>query len=293
MIFNTLEEKCKFYRGLGEQKLMPNGHIIMLLDGRSFSKMIKNKFKKPFDPMFIGLMNMTAEYLCENISGVKFAYVQSDEISLYIKDEPTSCSFFGLRATKLLSIGASLATGRFNLLYLGSEYIKQVDSLNNCENVDWKSEFDKFGNDIFERKPIEFDCKVWNVPNENDVYGWFLYRQLDCIRNSKQQTAQTWLSHNKLSGLDSDKQVELLKQEKGIDWETFEPEVKYGRIVSKIEREIPIPEQFVKEGGPTTTMRGVWESFPMPVLSDENGKNEMIARITSNKILTEKNKESK
>ena len=281
MQFETLKEKCEFYRTLGEHRLMPNGHIIMMLDGRSFSKMIKNKFKKPFDHMFIGLMDMTAEYLCENIPGVKFAYVQSDEISLYIKDEPTSGSFFGLRVTKLLSIGASLATGRFNQLYIGSEYVKQMSSLDNGENVDWKSEFDKFGNEIFERKPIEFDCKVWNVPNENDVYAWFLYRQFDCIRNSKQQTAQTWLSHNKLLGLESDQQVELLKQEKGIDWETFEPELKYGRIISKIEREVPIPEQFVKEGGPTITMRGVWESSPMPVLSDESGKNEIITRIST------------
>lgn len=128
MQFETLKEKCEFYRTLGEHRLMPNGHIIMMLDGRSFSKMIKNKFKKPFDHMFIGLMDMTAEYLCENIPGVKFAYVQSDEISLYIKDEPTSGSFFGLRVTKLLSIGASLATGRFNQLYIGSEYVKQMNS---------------------------------------------------------------------------------------------------------------------------------------------------------------------
>ena len=54
MQFETLKEKCEFYRTLGEHRLMPNGHIIMMLDGRSFSKMIKNKFKKPFDHMFIG-----------------------------------------------------------------------------------------------------------------------------------------------------------------------------------------------------------------------------------------------
>ena len=40
MQFETLKEKCEFYRTLGEHRLMPNGHIIMMLDGRSFSKMI-------------------------------------------------------------------------------------------------------------------------------------------------------------------------------------------------------------------------------------------------------------
>lgn len=278
MQFDNLAEKCQYYRALGEHRLMPNGHIIMMLDGRSFSKMIKNKFKKPFDPMFVGLMDMTAEYLCENIPGVRFAYVQSDEISLYIKDEPESGSFFGLRGTKMLSIAASLATGRFNQLYLAQELLEKYGKNKDIEGVDWKHEFEEVTNKVFERKPVQFDCKVWNVPNENEAFAWFLYRQIDCIRNSKQQTAQTWLSHNKLMGNDSDQQIELLKEEKGIDWNTFEPELKHGRLIKKIQKEVPIPEQFVKDGV-TTTMRSFWESFPMPVLTEPEGKEEILNTI--------------
>lgn len=274
MQFETLKEKCEYYRALGEHRLMPNGHIIMMLDGRSFSKMIKNKFKKPFDPMFVGLMDMTAEYLCENIPGVKFAYVQSDEISLYIKDEPESGSFFGLRGTKMLSIAAALATGRFNQLYTSQDIIDHYNKLEKESDVDWKKEFDNIGDRILGRKPVQFDCKVWNVPTENDVFAWFLYRQIDCIRNSKQQTAQTWLSHNKLMGNDSDQQIELLRKEKGIDWYTFDPELKHGRIIKKIQKKVPIPEQFVKDGV-TTTWRSFWESFPMPILTEPEGKEEL------------------
>lgn len=268
MIFDSLKEKCEYYRSLGERRMMPNGHIIMMLDGRSFSKLIKNKFEKPFDETFIKMMNKTAEYLCENISGVRFAYVQSDEISLYIKDEPAAGSFFGLRTTKLLSIAASLATGKFNQLYLEEKLNKAANSSEAYDIVK-------------EHKPAQFDCKVWNVPNENDVYAWFLYRQIDCIRNSKQQTAQTWLSHGKLSGKDSDEQILLLKEEKGIDWNTFKPEYKQGRLVQKTEVMMPIPPEYVKDGV-TTTMRTVWKSVPMPLLTDE------IARMVLIEIINKK-----
>ena len=275
MIFDSLQDKCLYYRKGGEHYLMPNGHIIMMLDGRSFSKVIKKRFKLPFDPIFVGLMNLTAQYLCENIPGVQFAYVQSDEISLYIKDEPTSGSFFGLRQTKLLSIAASLATGRFNQLFLSQSIMKNIEG---DVEKDWKKEFNDLSNQILSMKPFQFDCKAWNVPTANDVFAWFLYRQLDCIRNSKQQTARTWLSHKKLIGVDSDKQVEMLKNEKGIDWNDFEPEVKFGRLIKKIEKEVKIPEQFVKDGV-DTTMRMFWEPFPMPILSEIDGKNELMKMI--------------
>lgn len=38
MIFKTLEEKCNYYRSLTDYKLLPNGYIVVMLDGRSFSK---------------------------------------------------------------------------------------------------------------------------------------------------------------------------------------------------------------------------------------------------------------
>lgn len=276
MIFETLKERCDYLRSLGEQRLIPNGHILMMLDGRSFSRLVKKKFKRPFDAMFIGLMNMTAQYLCENISGVKFAYVQSDEISLYIEDKPSSGSFFGLRTSKLLSIAAAMAAGRFNQLFFGEETIKRLNNEN--PDIDWKSEMEGLRDFILERPPFQFDCKVWNVPTENDVYAWFLYRQLDCIRNSKQQTAQTWLPHRELEGKSSDLQIETLKRVKDIDWNTFEPEVKYGRLIQKVDEEVKIPEQYVKDGN-DTTIRGVWKPFPMWVLSEEDGKKKLMELI--------------
>lgn len=118
MKFNTLEDRMLYFRGLSDYKLMPNSYILVMLDGRSFSKLIKNNFERPFSDKFIDMMNETAKFVCQNVQGCKFGYVQSDEISLVLTDfdTPTTDSFFDYRISKLQSIIASLATSKFNQL---------------------------------------------------------------------------------------------------------------------------------------------------------------------------------
>jgi hypothetical protein len=78
-----------------------------------------------------------------------------------------------------------------------------------------------------------FDCKVWSVPSANDAMAWMLYRQIDCIRNSKQQFAQTYMSHKSLVGKDTDKQIELCLETTGQDWNAVGDNKKYGRMFYK------------------------------------------------------------
>ena len=239
MKFDTLEQKCRFYQSLTDYKLMPNSYVLAMVDGHCFSKMIKNKFDKPFDDMFIKMMNETAKYLCENIQGAKFAYTQSDEISILITDfdTPMTDSFFGFRLCKMQSLIAAMATAKFNQMYakLANDYP------------------DKFN--MKEYPTCTFDCKVWTVPNANDAYAWFLYRQTDCIKNSKAQTAQAYLSHKSLVGLTSDEMIAKLKNEKGIDWYDFENGKKYGRIIKKVETPM---EKDLPNGEHISFVRNVW-----------------------------------
>ena len=91
----SLKEKCYAYQAEVNYFLDDDKYIIAHIDGRSFSKMIKNKFKKPFDDTFIEAMNETAKYLCKEVQGCIFAYTQSDEISLIIrKNDPEGDVFF-------------------------------------------------------------------------------------------------------------------------------------------------------------------------------------------------------
>lgn len=221
MTFDTIEGRMTYFRGLSDYRLMPKTPVIVMLDGRSFSKVIKKRFKRPFDADFINMMNETAKYLCDNVANCKFAYTQSDEISLILIDyeNPKGDSFFGYRLCKLQSVIASMAAAKFN----------QLLTLYNLENHPSINPYET----ISKMKLVEFDCRAWNVPNENEVFAWLLFRQNDCVRNSKAQTAQTWLSHNQLHGLRVDQQISKLENEKGIDWHKFSDGEKYGRFIYK------------------------------------------------------------
>lgn len=222
MNFNTLEEKCRYYQSLTDYRLIPNSYVLIHCDGRSFSKLIKNNFEKPFDKKFISFMNETAKFLCENVCGCKLSYVQSDEITLVLTDfdDIKTDSFFGYRLSKITSITASMATAKFNRLLV-------EDMLNTpCSINDMKSIL----NDV---PLINFDCKAWNVPTFNDVKAWIIYRQNDCVRNSILQTAHCFFNQKELNGLKTNDVVEKLIKEKNIKWEYFPDNIKYGRFIIK------------------------------------------------------------
>lgn len=222
----TLKEKCEYYRSKTDYTVSKENYILVMLDGRSFSKIIKKNFELPFDDTFIDLMNRTAAYVCKNVQGVKFAYTQSDEISLLITAfGEREDLFFGGRLVKMLSIIPGLATAYFN---------KNLPK---------------------DLPLIQFDAKVWEVPTQNDAFAWFLYRQNDCIRNSKLQHAQYYFSHNALKGLGQDEQVEKVLKEKGVDWNTaYDNGKKYGRLILKKEER--------HEGEQGEYYRTVWEAKP-------------------------------
>lgn len=230
----TLKEKSKFFQERRNYLIDTDKYILVHVDGRSFSKMVKNKFKKPFDDSFIEMMNQTAVYLCENVQGCQLAYVQSDEISLLIKkNNPEGDVFFGGRLCKMQSIIASLASAKFNQLMM----IYNITGENGTCDVymDNTEIVDEIVNVIHDSPLYQFDCKVWDVDSANDAMAWFLFRNIDCIRNSKQQTAQAYLRHKELIGLDTNKQIELLLNKTNVDWNTFDCGKKYGRLVYKKE----------------------------------------------------------
>lgn len=217
MIFKNLKDKCNYYRDLTDYRLMPNCYIMVMIDGKNFSKLVKNKFEKPFDDWFISTMDKTATHLCKEIQNCVCAFVQSDEISLIIKDNTLTSSPFDGRLCKLQSVIPSIATSFFN-----KELIKR--NLIAGMSVD----------DITNMPDYCFDCKAWTVPTVNDAMAWMLYRQIDCIRNSKQQFAQTYMPHKALLNKDTDEQVALCLEQTENDWNAIEENKKYGRLFYKL-----------------------------------------------------------
>lgn len=242
---NELKDHVETLRKSRDYVFPSDAHIIVMCDGRSFSKLIKKQFKLPFDDEFIELMNETAKYVCENVEGVRFAYVQSDEISFYIHASELSNGFFRNRLCKLQSLIAAMCTGKFIQLYT-KKYFEKYNALPDFL--------------------IQFDCKVWDVPDETEVWKWFVYRQMDCMRNAKQQYAQALYSHKQLMNLTVDEQIQKIYDEKQIDYYEDVPDYcQNGRVIYKIEREM------TNEYG--TFMRHFWEIYAaMPFNHIDNFK---------------------
>ena len=257
MIFKNLKDKCNYYRDLTDYRLMPNCYILVMIDGKNFSKLIKNKFEKPFDDWFISTMDRTAVHLCKEIQNCVGAFVQSDEISLIIKDNTFTSTPFDGRLCKLQSVIPSMATAFFN-----KEIIKR-----NLE-LGMKVE------DITSLPDYCFDCKAWVVPSVNEAMAWVLYRQIDCIRNSKQQFTQTYLSHKELLNKDTDKQVELCLEKTGHDWNAVSDNKKYGRLFQKT-----IVNKTTEDG--TEYTRTSWVS-KSEQLTDEDARTKFVEYLNSN-----------
>ena len=251
MKFNTLKEKYNYYRNMTDYKLYPNSYVMVMLDGRSFSKKIKKRFNRPFDKKFIEIMNQVAIYLCENICNCKFAYVQSDEISLVLYDKGDKEPFFGNRLCKLQSILASMATAKFNQLMLVNDIEGLPPSSNSITDI------------IKTHTLYEFDCKAWNIPDINDVMASILYRQIDCVRNSKEAVAQYYFSHKELQGKSTDDQIQMVKDKFVLDWKTdFSDGEKYGRFITYL------LIKFKNENGEEFT-RGRWTTKDGRDLTDK------------------------
>ena len=262
MEFNSLKEKYLYYRNQTDYRLSKDGYVMIMLDGRSFSHKIKKIFKRPFDDMFIEMMNETAKYVCERVSGCKLGYVQSDEINLVLHTTELQEPFFGNRMCKLLSVIASLATSKFNQLYLYYT-IKDLP----CSKED-------LVDIIKDSRLFEFDCKAWNVPDLNDAYASILYRQNDCIRNSKEAVAQSKFSSSELHKKRTDEQIAMVKETFGIDWYTdFSDGEKYGRFI------VPTTIVIHHQGESEPIYRRGWEIRDAFPIGDENNRKKIMTII--------------
>lgn len=225
MTQDTLKERMKALQKSRDYRLDKDKYVLVHIDGRAFSKMIKNKFKLPFDDIFMDMMDKTASYVCQNVQGAKLAYIQSDEITLVLTafniegDEVRDGgAFFDYRLCKMQSIIASLATAKFNQLLA----LQRID--NSFDVTEASANVEVMG-------LVQLDCKCWDVERYEDVFAWLKFRQNDCIRNSKQQFCQTYCPHKALLNLDTDKQIEYCKETTGKDWTILAPKYKYGRLV--------------------------------------------------------------
>lgn len=231
----SIDDRMKdFYERRNRRFLTRRTPVIIRIDGKAFHTYTKG-LKKPFDEGLIEDMQRTMLYLCKNIQGCKFGYVQSDEISLLLTDYDTltTDAWFDYCQNKMESIAASMATGIFNQLRF-QRYLEEGISEHFNEGVNLEDiRIDLV--DICNYMPLSdspynsianFDARAFNVPKD-DVTNYFLWRMTDASKNSISMLTQSMYSHKELQGKNGDEMQEMCFQ-KGINWNNIETPKKRG-----------------------------------------------------------------
>jgi tRNA(His) 5'-end guanylyltransferase len=242
--------RMKSYESAYNQKWSIRLPLILRFDGVHFHTQVKKwKCEKPFDEKMINAMAATAKYLCESISGSQIAYIQSDEITLLVRDDATKLTqpWFNKEINKVLSVGAAKATKAFIHNYFGKELPDNIEML------------------------PEFDCRGFVVP-EHEIFNVIYWRQSDASKNSIQMLARAHFSHNRLEGLNGSQLQELLFKEKGINWNDLPVHHKRGFCVVKKQVEIPVERKWIpndrynplKKGGEWNES---FDDFGIPIIS--------------------------
>lgn len=176
-------------------------YTLIRLDGVHFHTYTKG-LNRPFDDKLINDMDETAKFVCSNIQGAKFAFIQSDEISVLVTDFEnikTSAWFEG-NIQKISSVSSSMATAKFN--------------------------------ELRPNKLAFFDSRVFIITSKVEVENYFIWRQQDTVRNSVSSVAQSLYSHKELHGKNISEMQELIFQ-KGINWNDYSAKYKRGRMIIK------------------------------------------------------------
>jgi len=248
---DALGDRMKeFYEDRTRIKLPRRTYTIIRIDGKAFHTYTKG-LKRPFDDGLIEDMNSTTAYLCKNIQGAKFGYVQSDEISIVLTDfdELGTHAWFDNNLQKMVSVAASMATAKFNQLRMARS---------TWEGSDVAGSLDQ--DDIENFKLAMFDARAFQIPFIDEVENYFIWRQQDAVRNSISSVAQSLYSPRELNGVKTDQMQELIFQ-KGINWNDYDFRLKRGAVIGKVPVEL--------QSGDVTYTRNKWKVLDTPTFTQD------------------------
>jgi len=247
----SLGDRMKsFYENITRFFLLRRTYTIIRIDGKSFHGYTRG-LQMPFDDGLMDDMDATASYLCKNIMGAKFAFVQSDEISILITDfdEHMTQAWFGNNLQKMCSISASMATSKFNKLRILRFVMEKYNNGISTITDTWLDNLEKM-------KDAEFDSRVFQLPTKTEVENYFIWRQQDTTTNSISSVAQSLYSYTDLNNKSCDAMQEMIFQ-KGINWNDYDARHKRGRMIIK--------EIYLK--GDTNRTR--WTSAAPPIFTQD------------------------
>lgn len=197
----AIDERMKGYEATSDLRLPRRMPMIIRVDGKCFHTLLR-KAEKPFDPLMTFAMDAAAGRLCQEISGTRLAYTQSDEISLVVRDDDSLATepWLDKRVQKMCSVAASIAAVTFTAMY--------------------------------NKQPAYFDARCFVLP-ESEVLNYLIWRQQDATRNAIQMVGQANFSQKQLHGKNCNQIQEMLFKEKGINFNDFPERNKRGALIVK------------------------------------------------------------
>lgn len=173
---------------------------IIRVDGRAFHTFTKG-MRRPYDIDFMHSMDDTAVVLCEEIQNARYAYVQSDEISVLVKANGEKAqTWFGGERDKVISISAAIASAE--------------------KSRQWE-------------RRAQFDSRVITTDLAMDVERYLIWRQHDAFRNAVSMAAQAHFPHSLLKGVGTGAQIRMLQAKTGLSLEALLPDgFRKGRLVA-------------------------------------------------------------
>jgi tRNA(His) 5'-end guanylyltransferase len=239
----SLGDHMKIHEQAAERYLVRRVPLLLRLDGNCFHSWTHG-LERPFDNNLRLCMEYAAYSVCKEISGARFAYTQSDEISILVIDyqDFNTEPWFNYRGNKVESVAASMCTAGFNTVAL------------------------KYLPEHVKRKGFAFfDARAFNVPKE-DVSNYFLWRQRDCEKNSVSSLAQAHFSHKELHGKNGNEMQDMLMLQKSINWNDVRTRYKRGTALYKIQIVSPNP---MDPAGPEV-IRNKWVAdYEMPIITQD------------------------
>lgn len=219
---DTLGDKIKSYENVSKTHLDDGYPVIIRVDGKAFHTYLRHVL--PFTVGVNEAMNDAAIALCKQIQDVQFAYVQSDEISLFLHGYKHELSehWFDNQVQKMCSVSASIAASVFSL---------------NSWKI-WGYAAIGPHNEAFMPvcKPASFDSRVFTLPEE-ELCNYFIWRQQDAMKNSVSALARTFYSQKQVNGKKQSDLKEMCEA-KGKKWDDLALELQRGRCVYRMPQKV-------------------------------------------------------
>ena len=254
-----VDVRMKEYESTTDYSLIPRIPVYVRIDGRAFHSFCR-PLRKPFDEDFTETIKAVTKYLHEKTNAA-LSFCQSDEISLcWLAPEKMP---FGTRLFKIQSVLAGMASSAFCVF--GSNPARS----------------ESFRERIKVMIP-HFDCRCCQMPIE-ELANMFVWRSQDSVKNSITQLALAYFSDKQIHGKSGDDKIRMLKDEKGVDYETvlaedlrlgafFRREVYEKTLTPDEIAKIPEKSRKFDENGEMKAMRSRISQFQigMPLREVEN-----------------------